>query len=141
VNRADAAKDLETEKDKEKKKELSPLVKKMKKILKDDVKDVIVSSRLSDSPSCVVADEKDPTIQFQHLMKAMGQKSMQDVKPILEINPEHEIIKKLADLKDDAVIEDISRLLLEQAILIEGVELKNVGEFVKRLNRVMGKSI
>lgn len=141
VNRADAAKDLETEKDKEKKKELSPLVKKMKKMLKDDVKDVIVSSRLSDSPSCVVADEKDPTIQFQHLMKAMGQNSMSDFKPILEINPGHEIIKRLIEIKDDAVIEDVSRLLLEQAILLEGVELKNVGEFVKRLNRVMEKSI
>ncbi|MBN2536483.1 MAG: molecular chaperone HtpG [Spirochaetales bacterium] len=141
VNRADAAKELETEKDKEKKKELSPLVKKMKKILKDEVKDVIVSSRLSDSPSCVVADEKDPTIQFQHLMKAMGQDNMSDIKPILEINPEHEIIKKLIEINDDAAIEDVSRLLLEQAILIEGVKLKNVGEFVKRLNRVMEKAI
>ncbi|MBN2442656.1 MAG: molecular chaperone HtpG [Spirochaetales bacterium] len=141
VNRADATKDIETEKDKEKKKELDPLVKKIKKVLKDDVKDVKVSSRLSDSPSCVVADDQDPTIQFQHIMKAMGQNSMSDFKPILEINPEHEIIKKLMDIEDTATIEDVSRLLLEQAILMEGVELKNPSEFVKRLNRVMGKAI
>jgi molecular chaperone HtpG len=141
VNRADAVKELETEKDEEKKKELKPLVKKIKKILKDDVKDVKVSSRLSDSPSCVVADENDPTIQLQHIMKAMGQGGTQDFKPILEINPEHEIIKKLIDSKDDNTIEDISRLLLEQAILLEGVELKEPSEFVKRLNRIMGRAL
>jgi molecular chaperone HtpG len=141
VNRSDATKEIETEEDKEKKKELEPLVKKIKKVLSDEVKDVKISARLSDSPSCVVADENDPTIQLQHILKMIGQGKMSDIKPILEINPEHEIIKKLSDIKEKDVIEDVSRLLYEQAILIEGVELKNPVEFAKRLNRIMLKAL
>ncbi|MBN1698076.1 MAG: molecular chaperone HtpG [Spirochaetales bacterium] len=141
VNRSDATKEIETDEDREKKKELEPLVKKIKKVLSDEVKDVIISARLSDSPSCVVADSNDPSMQLQHIMKMMGQGKMSDIKPILEINPEHEIIKKLGDIKDKEVIEDISRLLYEQAILIEGVELKNPVEFARRLNRIMLKAL
>ena len=141
VNRSDAAKDLETDEDKNQKKELKPLLKKIKKILQNEVKDVKISSRLSDSPSCVVADEKDPSIQLQHLLKSMGQKNMPDVKPIMEINPNHEIIKKLNNIEDENLVEDISRLLFEQAILIEGVELKNPIEFARRLNRIMKRAV
>ena len=141
VNRSDAAESLKTDDDKQKEKDIEPVIKKIKETLGDLVKDVKASTRLSDSPSCIVADEKDPTVQMQHLLKAMGQKNMPDFKPILEINPEHEIIKKLAGTEDAAVIADVSHLLLEQALLIEGVELKSPSEFVKRLNRVMGKGL
>jgi len=141
VNRSDAAESLKSDEDRQKEKEIEPLIKKIKDALGDLVKDVKASTRLSDSPSCIVADEKDPTIQMQHLFKAMGQKNVPDFKPILEINPEHDIIKKLEGSGDAAVIEDISHLLLEQAMLIEGVELKSPSEFVKRLNRVMGKAL
>ena len=141
VNRSDAAESLKTDEDKQKEKDIEPLIVKIKEALGDLVKDVKASTRLSDSPSCIVADENDPTIQMQHLFKAMGQKNVPDFKPILEINPEHEIIKKLETTDDAAVIADISHLLLEQAMLIEGVELKSPGEFVKRLNRVMGKAL
>jgi molecular chaperone HtpG len=141
VNRSDAAEGLKTEEDKQKEKDVEPLIGKIKEALGDLVKDVKASTRLSDSPSCIVADEKDPTIQMQHLFKAMGQKNLPDFKPILEINPGHEIIKKLEKTEDKAVIDDISHLLLEQAMLIEGVELKSPGDFVKRLNRVMGKAL
>ena len=141
VNRSDAAESLKSEEDKQKEKQIEPLIKKIKEVLGELVKDVKASTRLSDSPSCIVADENDPTVQMQHLFKAMGQKNMPDFKPILEINPEHEIIKKLEGTEDKAVIEDISYLLLEQALLIEGVELKSPSEFVKRLNRVMGKAL
>lgn len=141
VNRSDAAESLKSDEDKKKEKEIEPLINKIKDALGDEVKDVKASTRLSGSPSCIVADENDPTVQMQHLLKAMGQKNMPDFKPILEINPEHEIIKKLEGTDDGAVIEDISHLLLEQALLIEGVELKNPSEFVKRLNRVMGKAL
>ncbi|MBP7734920.1 MAG: molecular chaperone HtpG [Spirochaetes bacterium] len=141
VNRSDAAESLKSEEDKQKEKEIEPLIKKIKDVLGEEVKDVKASTRLSDSPSCIVADESDPTVQMQHLLKAMGQKNMPDFKPILEINPEHEIIKKLETADDKAVVEDISHLLLEQALLIEGVELKSPSEFVKRLNRVMGKAL
>ena len=57
------------------------------------MKDVKISSRLSDSPSCVVVDENDPTSQMQEIMRSMGQAELPDVKPILEVNPNHKIIK------------------------------------------------
>jgi molecular chaperone HtpG len=141
VNRSGAAEDLKTEKDKEKEKEISPLLKKIKKILGEQVKDVRASSRLSDSPSCIVADDSDPTIQMQHIFKALGQKDLPKVKPILEINPGHQIVKKLSEAKDEELIADISRLLLEQALIVEGGELDNPADFAKRLNRVIGKAL
>ncbi len=140
VNRSGTAEDLKTEADKKKAKEVGPLLKKMKKALGDRVKEVKASGRLSGSPACIVADENDPTVQMQHLMKAMGQTEMPDVKPILEVNPSHPIIKSLQE-KDDATIEDVSFLLFEQALLLEGVELKKPAEFVKRLNAVLEKSL
>jgi len=141
VNRSDAAKELETEKDKDREKEVGPLLKKIKNVLKDSVKDVRPSVRLSDSPSCIVADESDPTMQMQHILKAMGQDALKDVKPILEINPNHEIIEKLKGTEDKKVIEDVSWLLLEQALLIEGAALKNPSQFAKRLNTIMARSL
>ena len=137
VNKSGAADDLKTDEDKEKEKDLKPVIKKIKKVLGDKVKDVVASSRLSDSPSCIVADENDPTMQMQQMMRAMGQTDMPDIVPILEINPDHAIVAKLKDTKDDAVFEDVSFLLFEQAMLVEGQQLKEPAEFVKRLNRVM----
>ena len=141
VNRSDAADDLKEEKDKEAEKEVKSLVNKIKEVLKDHVKDVKASTRLSDSPSCIVADQADPTMHMQHLMKAMGQDNMPKVKPILEINPEHDIIKKLNETKDKAVIEDVSWLLLEQAMIIEGVKIEDPTNFIKRLNKFLSKGI
>jgi molecular chaperone HtpG len=141
VNRSDAAEDLKTQKDREIEKKLGPLVEKIKKMLGDAVKDVRASTRLSDSPSCIVADDKDPTIQMQQILKAMGQKEIPQVKPILELNPNHEIIKKLEETQNDEMIEDVSRLLYEQALLLEGAGLKDPSSFVKRLNRVLTKSL
>jgi len=141
VGRSGTAEDLKTEEDKEKEKQISPLLKKIKKILGDEVKDVRASTRLSDSPSCIVADDNDPTIQMQHIFKALGQKDMPEAKPILEINPNHGIVKKLADTENKELSEDISRLLFEQALIVEGAELANPAEFAKRLNRVIDKSL
>ncbi|PKL17511.1 MAG: molecular chaperone HtpG [Spirochaetae bacterium HGW-Spirochaetae-5] len=141
VNRSDAADDLKSDDDKEREKKIEPLVKKIKEKLGGNVKDVIASTRLSDSPSCIVADENDPTVQMQHILKAMGQENLPEFKPVLEINPDHEIIKKLEGASDEALIEDISFLLLEQAMLVEGMELKSPNAFVARMNRVMNKAI
>ncbi len=141
INKSDAAEDLKTEEDKEEEKQVEPVIKRMKEVLKDDVKDVKASTRLSDSPSCIVVDESDPTVQMQGLLKAMGKGSMPDIKPILEINPRHEIVAKLKDIEDSSLFEDISRLLLEQAFLIEGVEIKNPSNFVKRINAIMGRAL
>ena len=141
VNRSGAADELKTDDDKKKEKGISSLIKKIKKALGDNVKDVVASSRLTDSPSCVVADENDPTMQMQHMLKAMGQSEMPEVKPILEISPDHEIVQKLKDTDDEATIEDVSWLLYEQALLVEGAQIAKPAEFVKRLNRVLDKSL
>ncbi len=141
VNRSGAADDLKTDDDKKQEKDIKPLIKKIKAALGEAVKDVVASSRLRDSPSCIVADENDPTTQMQHMLKSMGQADMPDVKPILEINPGHDIVKKLQGSEDKALIEDASWLLYEQALLIEGVELKKPADFVKRLNRVMAGAL
>jgi molecular chaperone HtpG len=141
INRSGAADDLKTEADKEKEKEIKPLLQKIKKVLGDEVKDVKASTRLSDSPSCIVLDENDPSLQMQNLMKAMGQTDTPDIKPILEVNPTHEIVQKLADTKDKDLIDDISRLLLEQALLMEGAAVKEPAQFAKRLNRVIAKAL
>ena len=141
VNKSGSIDDLKTKEDETKEKETKPLIEKIKEVLGDEVKDVVVSSRLSDSPSCIVADENDPTTQMQQMLKAMGQTEMPDFKPILEINPDHEIIKKLMNSDDKAMIEDISFLLFEQAKIAEGGEIKKPSDFVKRLNRVLGKAV
>ena len=141
VNRSGAADDLKKESDKGKEKEVKPLIKKIKSILGDKVKDVKPSNRLSDSPSCIVADENDPTAQMQEIMRATGQVGMPEIKPILEINPNHDIIKKLVGMRKGKFFDDSVLLLYEQALLQEGVKLENPAGFVKRLNKLMEKSL
>jgi molecular chaperone HtpG len=140
VNRSATADDLKTEEDTTRAAVIEPLLRKMKKALGELVKDVRASSRLSDSPSCIVVDEHDPTMQMQQILKMMGNKDVPEVKPILEINPTHPIVTKLAAVSDDAVVDDMSRLLLDQALLVEGGELADPAGFVKRLNRALEKA-
>jgi molecular chaperone HtpG len=80
-------------------------------------------------------------LQLQHLARALGQKELAEVKPILELNPRHEIVLKLQSLQDEALFEDVSRLLLEQAQIQEGVQLKSPADFTKRLARLMSRAI
>ena len=137
VNRSGAADDFSKDKDKDKEEALKPVLKKIKNILGERVKDVKVSNRLSDSPSCVVVDENDPTAQMQELMRSMGQADIPNVKPILEINPNHKIIKKLKGKIKQKSFNDIAFLLYEQALIQEGVKLDNPAEFTERLNKVI----
>ena len=141
VNRSGAADELSEDTDKKSEKELKPVIKKIKKILGEKVKDVKVSNRLSDSPSCIVADEHDPTAQMQEMLRSMGQPDIPDIKPILEINPDHEIVKKLKEKMKVKYFEDITLLLYEQALIQEGIKLKNPAEFVKRLNLVIANTL
>ena len=141
VNRSGAADELDQNSDKDKEKTLKPIIKKMKDCLGDKVKDIKISNRLSGSPSCIVADENDPTAQMQEIMKSMGQMDMPTIKPILEINPDHEIVKKLKSMRKGKAFEEISLLLYEQAIIQEGGKLDDPSEFVKRLNSVLIKSL
>ena len=110
-------------------------------VLGDKVKDVKSSNRLSDSPSCIVADENDPTAQMQEIMRATGQVGMPEIKPILEINPGHKIIKKLVAMRKGKAFDDGVLMIYEQALLQEGVKLEDPAGFVKRLNRLMEKSL
>ena len=141
VNRSGTDEELKTEEDKVREKEIQPLLDKIKGVLGDRVKDVVASSRLSDSPSCIVADENDPTVQMQQILKAMGQQEIPEFKPILEVNPKHAIVTRLQNSGDVSLLEDVSFLLLDQAMLVEGAELKKPAEFVKRLNRILEKAM
>ena len=141
VNRSGAADDFSDETDKDAQKLLKPVMKKIKKILGEKVKEVKVSNRLNDSPSCIVADENDPTVHMQELMRSMGQTDMPEIKPILEINPDHEIIKKLKSKIKQKSFEDLTFLLYEQALIQEGVKLEDPSGFVERLNNVIVKSL
>ena len=137
VNRSGADEELGEKADKAAEKEIKPVIEKIKKALGDNVKDVKLSRRLHDSPSCIVADENDPTMQMAQMLKAMGQTEMPEIKPILEVNGEHPIVLKLKETEDEARIADIAGVLLDQALLVEGVKLKDPAGFVKRLNRLL----
>ncbi|HVO39186.1 MAG TPA: molecular chaperone HtpG [Spirochaetia bacterium] len=141
VNRSATADDLKSEGDADKAAALEPLLQKVKKALGDDVKDVRASNRLADSPSCIVVDEHDPTVQMQQILKLMGNRDLPEVKPILELNPTHPIVTRLVAVTDETVIQDTSRLLLDQALLVEGAELKDPAGFVRRLNKALEKAL
>ena len=141
INRSGAADDFSEEKDKDKEKSLKPVLKKIKNILGEKVKDVKLSNRLSESPSCIVADEHDPTAQMQELMRSMGQTDLPEIKPILELNPNHKIIISLKDKTKQKSFNDIALLLYEQALIQEGVKLDNPAEFTERLNKVIVETL
>jgi molecular chaperone HtpG len=144
VNRAGADEDITGEDDaqsakdaKEKEKEARPVIDKIKNALGDRVKEVKLSKRLTDSPSCIVADENDPSFQMAAMMRAMGQ-PVTDVKPILEVNGDHPLVSRLKTEEDAVKIADVSSVLLDQALLVEGQKLNDPADFVKRLNRLLG---
>jgi molecular chaperone HtpG len=132
-----------TEQTEEEKKEVEEkfksIVEKITTALDGEVKEVKTTTRLSDSPSCVVKDANDPMAQMAQMMKSMGQEVPESA-PILEINPDHAIVKSLNDCTDEAMIENISWLLLDQAKMSEGIEIKDPVAFTKRLNEVMTKA-
>lgn len=113
---------------------------KMKEILKDEVKDVRLSSRLSSSAAVLIYDKNDPDYAMQEMLKQMGQgANAPKVKPILEINADHEIFAKLE--KNEAMVYDIAPLLLDMARLNEGMSLENSAKFSELLTKVMIKAI
>ncbi len=141
VNKASTSEDLKDATEPDKGEALKPLIDKLKATLGDRVKDVRASVRLADSPSCIVSDEDEPSMKMQQMLRAMGQKDLPALKPTLEINPDHEIVKKLLARSDDKVAEDAAWLLFDQALLMEGVPLQDPAAFVQRLNRILNLSI
>ena len=117
------------------------ITKKIKDKLGEAVKDVKVTNRLTDSPSCVTKDAADAQMAaMAHLFRQMGQ-AMPESAPILEINPDHEIVKKLNGCPDESTIEDVSWILLDQAKLSEGMEITDTVAFAKRLSRITAKAL
>ncbi|CEM62907.1 molecular chaperone HtpG [Treponema phagedenis] len=141
ANRAGSEDELNTEEEKktaeETEKDFKPVLEKVKKALGDRVKEVRISKRLAESPSCIVVDENDPSLQMERLMRAMGQENHAAIKPILEINANNPIVQKLKDNNDETFIADVSIVLLGQALLAEGGELKDPIDFIKRMNRLL----
>lgn len=117
-------------------KELAPLLERMTKVLDGKVKEVRVTSRLTASPACVVADENDMGSQMQRILKAAGQ-TMPESKPIFELNPSHEIIKGLDQEADEDRFADWTLMLFDQAILADGGQLADPAQFVARFNKYL----
>jgi molecular chaperone HtpG len=128
--------DLDSKEDKKKKektvKDYEKVISKAQEILENQVKEVKVSSRLSESPSCLVADENELGGNMERIMKSLGQ-DVPETKPILEINPSHPLVMKLKTKVDH----DIVKVLFDQAVLSEGGQIKEPAEFVKRMNKLM----
>ncbi len=141
VNRAGSDDELGVDKEEAKKKEeaFKPVQEKIKKALGERVKDVVLSKRLSDSPACIVIDENDPSLQMERMMKAMGQGNVSMVKPILEINADHPLVKKLEGDVSDEFVSQVSEVLLDQSLLVDGAELKDPAAFVKAMNALLVK--
>jgi len=78
-------------------------------------------------------------MQMAQMLKAMGQSPMTDIKPILEVNGDHPIVTRLKDIDDEERIADTAGVLLDQALLVEGIKLNDPADFVKRLNRLLAK--
>jgi len=114
--------------------EYKELIDKVKSSLGDKVKDVRVTYRLTDSPSCLVSEEHDPSGNLARLLKAAGQ-ATPNVKPILEINPQHVVVQRMK--YEEARFDDWAALLFEQATLAEGGQLDDPAGFVKRINELM----
>src|SRR5271168_56243 len=95
VNKASTSEDLKDEAEPDQTETLKPLLEKLKATLGERVKDVRASVRLADSPSCIVSDEDEPSLKMQQMLRAMGQTNVPALVPTLEINPDHEIVKKL----------------------------------------------
>ena len=141
VNKSSTGDDLKDEADRDKNEDLKPLLEKLKSALGDSVKEVRASVRLADSPSCIVSDEDEPSMKMQQMLRAMGQDKLPASKPTLEINPDHEIVKKLTGSIDEGLVQDAAWLLLEQALLVEGLPVANPSTFVQRLNRVLSRAV
>lgn len=139
VSHADINDEIKSDEKVDESKVANTLVK-MKEILKDEVKDVRLSSRLSSSAAVLIYDKNDPDYAMQEMLKQMGQgANAPKVKPILEINADHEIFAKLE--KNEAMIYDIAPLLLDMARLNEGMSLENPAKFSELLTKVMIKAI
>lgn len=132
--------EVQTEEEKQSQEALSKehgaLIERLKKAVGERVSDVRVTSRLTDSPACLVLGEHEMGAQMRRILEAAGQK-VPVTKPVLEVNPTHPLLTRLASTTDEGPFADLSLLLLDQATLADGGQLEAPAEFVQRLNRVL----
>jgi molecular chaperone HtpG len=128
----------ESEKEAQKKveEESKDLIERIQKTLGEEVKEVRVTHRLTDSPACLVAGEHDLSGNLARILKASGQNAPES-KPVLEVNPAHRLVDKLKAEKDDAKFNDYARVLFDQALLAEGGQLDDPATFVRRVNELL----
>ena len=141
ISKGDIDVGTEEEKEEEKKqveqaeKDFGSLIDQLKKDLKDEVKDIRLTQRLTDSPACIVYDEGDMGGHMQRLLKSMGQEAPQE-KPILELNPEHPLVLQMNHLTDDTECAKWGRLLLQQSQLSESGHMQDPATFIKSMNEM-----
>ena len=142
INKTGAMDDIKKDeaKSEDEKKEESALAQKMKSALGDAVKDVVISSRLSaDSAAVIVMDENDPSIQMQKILKQMGGgEDLGEIKPILEVNADNALIRKIDQCTDEEMVKDLSSVVLNQAYIAEGIMPKDPAAFVRQVTRLLG---
>ena len=133
------APESKTEEEKEEiAKAFEPLTKKLKEALGDEIKEVKISTRLTESPSCVLKDASDPMAGMAEIFAQMGQE-VPEIPLILEINPDHEMIKKLEKVEDEKLFGDLAHILLDSAKLAEGMEPKDKVAFAHRVADIASK--
>jgi molecular chaperone HtpG len=132
--------ELEDQQEKQKaeqaEKDFQPLVERMQKVLEDRVKEVKVSHRLTDSPSCLVVAENDMAVSMQKLLKQAGH-NVPTIEPVLEINPDHVLVRQLQGIDDEQHFNDWTLILFEQAMLSEGGQLDDPVAYVSRVNKML----
>ena len=112
------------------------LIERIQRSLGETVKEVRVTHRLTDSPACLVSGAHDMSGNLERILKAAGQKAPSN-KPVLEINPQHPIVKKLDAESDELRFADWAHVLFEQALLAEGGQLDDPASFVQRINKLL----
>ena len=131
---------LEDEAEKESKKQIEDaskdFIEKVKKTLGEQVKEVRVTHRLTDSPACLVTGEQDLSGNLERMLKAAGQKTPES-KPTLEVNPTHVLVERLKSETDEKKFNDLAYVLFDQALLAEGGQLNDPASFVKRMNSLL----
>ena len=128
--------DEETEEQKEAEKALEPFVERVKSLLGERVKEVRLTHRLTDTPAIVTTDSNDMSTQMAKLFAAAGQE-VPEVKYIFELNPDHGLVKRVADTQDEAQFGEWVELLLDQALLAERGTLEDPNQFIRRMNQLL----
>ena len=132
--------EAEKELTEEDKKAREALTEKVKSAISDLVSDVKITHRLTESPACVVSADGDMSAHMARMMEQMGQ-AIPKQNPVLELNPDHALVKKLDSIEDEAKVKQWSLFLLEQAQLAEGDQLEEPAEFIKRMNALLSDMI